>query len=123
MPATRRALGACLVLLAAAAAGPAAGHARLVAAAPAAEAVLAEPPAEIRLRFSEPVAAQLAEVAVIGPDGAEAFAARGAAAGDPAEVVVALPAPLPPGRYLLRWRAVSADLHPVEGAHGFEVAP
>lgn len=98
----------------------AAVHAQLVASSPAAGDTLRQPPAEIRLVFSEPVEAVLAGIRLVRPD--ESILELVARA-DPADVRVVL-APLPPldpGGYRVAWRVVSADGHAVSGDYAFYV--
>ncbi|MRX51195.1 hypothetical protein GI374_12190 [Paracoccus sp. S-4012] len=98
-----------------AAAQAATAHAMLLDTTPAADAVLDETPAEVLLRFSEPVS----PVAVRLLDAAGATVVADPVARD-ASVVLALP-PLPDGNYLLSWRVVSTDSHPIGGAFRFAV--
>lgn len=42
---------------------------------------------------------------------------------NPRVLIVRLPAPLPPGRYKVRWRVVSVDTHHTQGDYGFTIAP
>jgi copper transport protein len=109
-----------LVVLAAgllAGADPARAHAVLVGSEPAAEAVLAAPPARVMLRFNEPV--RVLRLVLASPDGATAELAA-ASTGD-GEVEIPLPALQTPGSQVLSWRVVSADGHPVGGTLVFAV--
>jgi copper transport protein len=101
---------------------PAHAHANLVSTSPASGSQLDEPPAEVRLRFTERV--------TVAPDGVQLHGAGGGeiatepAAPDPADptvVVLPMPADLPDGGYVVSFRAVSADSHPVAGALVFGV--
>jgi copper transport protein len=111
---------AALLLVASAALGPARAHAVLVEAEPEDGASLAESPAELRLRFNEPVtplAVRLLdgegrEVAGISVEGDDASAAV---------VRVRLAAPLPRGGYYLGYRVASADAHAVRATLRFGV--
>lgn len=98
-------------------AGPAGAHASLVGSEPADGAVLAAPPEELALRFSEAVTPLVLKL--VRPDGGGVVLDAPAAA---AEVIRAgLPADLGPGTHVLSWRVVSADGHPVAGALLFSV--
>src|SRR3954451_25165919 len=118
-----------LVVLAVALAGAlgapagALAHAALVDAAPSASRVAFHAPAEVALTFTESVEPRFAVVSVTDADGrqlAEGSPRRSAA--DPRVVVRALRR-LPRGWYLVYWRVISADGHPVRGAYTFAVGP
>lgn len=99
-------------------AAPASAHATLVGTDPANGAVLAEAPEEARLTFNEPM--QLPE------DGVGLFDAAGAkmavTARSQDEVIrIALPEELAAGSYVISWRAISADGHPLSGSVNFSV--
>jgi methionine-rich copper-binding protein CopC len=64
----------------------------------------------------------LSAISVTGARG-EWSAPATAVPGNDAEIVMPLPSPLAEGSYRVRWHAVSADMHEVEGDFGFEVAP
>ncbi|MGH6901621.1 MAG: copper resistance CopC family protein, partial [Geminicoccaceae bacterium] len=118
-PLARGALVAVLALfLGAQGARGAHAHAVLLESSPAADAVLAAAPAQIALRFNEPV-----RPAVI-----KLLRARDAASvdlGPPAtvdhELRLPLPADLPRGSYVLSYRVTSADGHPVVGSLLFAI--
>ena len=106
------------------AAAPAAGHGRLVGTVPAADAVLAQAPPEIVLIFDEAVITDLSGISIREENGEEwTVPAAAASATDATRVVVPLPEPLDPGRFTVRWRVVSRDMHKVEGEFDFVVAP
>lgn len=93
-------------------------HASLVESGPADGTALAKAPAEIVLRFDEavtPVAFRL-----IGPDGRQLRLP-----GEPVVIDRAVRIPLPSGLsnggYLLSWRIISADAHPVGGTLAFAI--
>ncbi|WP_181407647.1 copper resistance CopC/CopD family protein [Nocardioides sambongensis] len=101
------------------AAAPASAHASLVSSDPAEGAVLEEAPAEVRFTFDEPVS--------LVPDGIAVFDAAGedvdvdeASARD-TELLVDLPDGLDDGTYVVAWRIVSADGHPVAGSLTFHI--
>jgi copper transport protein len=110
------AVTACLVLVPATAAS---AHAELLGTTPAAGARLDQPPAEVTLRFSEPVKPV--------PDGVRLLASSGrsvdtgAARAASSQVSLPVPADLPDGIYVVSWRVVSADSHPVAGSFSFSV--
>lgn len=105
----------CIGLLGARAAW---AHAALVASTPAGGTVLAQPPTELALVFSEPV--HPVAVRVFGPDGDALAGVRMDAQG--ARLQVGLPTTARVrGSYLLSWRVVSADGHPVSGVLDYAV--
>ena len=102
--------------------GPSAfAHATVVASDPAPGSLLTTAPTEVSVTFDESVTVVPDAVRVYGPDGSRVD--RGAVlrpgdAGD--EVGVAIDAH-GEGTYLVSWRVVSADSHPVTGAFTFSV--
>lgn len=97
-------------------------HTTLAATYPEDGAVLAAPPEELRLIFGGALSAgaNLHSIEWIGPDQRRA-ASEELAVGGGKELSAALP-PLANGNYVVEWRAVSADGHPLEGRFSFEVA-
>lgn len=101
------------------AATPVSAHAELVSASPANGAMLAGPPDEVELVFSETVG-QPAELIVLGPDGSEV-------AGGDVEVVDRTmrrgydPSAFAPGSYTVSYRVTSADGHAIAGTLSFMV--
>jgi copper transport protein len=93
----------------------ASAHASLVGSQPAEGAVLAQPPATLQLSFNEPVSPLV--VRLIGPAG-EALTAAVKAENS---VLTIVPPLLGRGSYVLSWRVISADGHPVGGAVLFSV--
>jgi methionine-rich copper-binding protein CopC len=89
-------------------------HAHLEQSAPADESVLASAPAQLVLRFSESV--RLAALWVAADGGSRQ---KLVPPSEPqAKIAVALPQ-LPPGHYVVGWRAVGADGHVVPGQISF----
>jgi copper transport protein len=107
-----------LALLASLAHAPhASAHASLVKAEPADGAVIALAPAELRLRFNEPVSPLV--MRLIGPSGEPI--ALGAVVAENASVAIATPGNLRRGTHVLSWRVISADGHPVGGTLIFSI--
>jgi copper transport protein len=100
-------------------AGTAGAHAAIVASDPPDGARLDESPAEVRLTFSEHVSASLGGVRVVDADGERVD--RGAVRVEDREVSVDVEPDLPDGTYVVTYRIVSADGHPVRGASVFGV--
>ena len=102
-------------------ASPAFAHAALESTDPAAGAIVPRSPAAIELRFSEAVSVGLGGVRVIAADGGTVRTAKpGIAPGRPEVVRQPLPR-LAKGTYVVTWRVVSDDSHPVRGAFTFSV--
>lgn len=118
LPAALAGLFVVLVALVAPA-GPAAAHATLVSVDPADGARLDEGPDEVRLTFSERVSVSLGGVRVVAADGSRVD--QGAARADGEVVSIGLPPDLPDGTYVITYRIVSADGHPVRGASVFGI--
>jgi copper transport protein len=113
------AAGALLALPAAAAA-----HAYLVRTVPAASVVLSSPPASIQLTYDEAVEPRLAIISVTDEQGRqETTGPVQRSPANPDTLVVPLRAHLPEGWYLIYWRAISVDGHPVQGAFTYAVGP
>jgi copper transport protein len=119
-----RARAAALIALAAMLSLPAAayGHAALVQTVPSASGLVDRPPSEVTLRFSEPVEPRFAAVSITGADGRPQSAGAPRRAGDPDALAVPLKR-LAQGWYLVYWRVISVDGHPVRGAFTFAVGP
>jgi len=118
-----------LVALAAAAAAlalPAAAsaHAYLVKTVPAASVVLDSPPPNIQLTYDEAVEPRFAIISVTDAQGRQQTTAPVArSSANPDTLVVPLRPHLPEGWYLIYWRAISVDGHPVSGAFTYAVGP
>ena len=111
-----------LVLLLVATPGVASAHAQLESTDPNESAVLLVPPTQVVLHFGEPVEIDFGSLRVIGPGGARVDAGTAHhPAGDTHAVAVSLPAHLHDGTYVVAWRVISADSHPVHGAYIFSV--
>ncbi len=122
----RRALCACaagLTLATFVGVGRVSAHAELLTSDPAPGAVLDTAPKQITLTFTEPVEISLGAIRLFDGSGAsiDVSAARHLD-GDEAIVAVDLPA-LADGSYVVDWRVVSADSHPVHAAFTFQVGP
>jgi copper transport protein len=119
----RRLLPLLLVALTAALvpASPALAHAALLQSTPEDGVLLQEAPDEVVLRFNQPVGIGLGAVRVVGPDGERVD--DGAPVLRERDHVVAVPVPRAGARgtYVLLWRVMSEDGHPVGGASTFSV--
>ncbi len=101
-------------------AGPAAAHNVLISSDPAEGATLQAAPAVVRLTFDQPVQDFQPVVTVIGPDN------QRYESGPPAIDSTVVTAPVAglsaAGPYVIAYRVVSADGHPVEGEVHFQLA-
>jgi len=102
---------------------PASAHAYLVRTAPEASRTVNAPPARVSLTYSESVEPRFAIVSVTDAKGRQVTAGppRRSAA-DPDTLAVPLER-VPEGWYLVYWRVISVDGHPVRGAFTFAVGP
>jgi copper transport protein len=122
MMTARRALAAMaagLFLVLLGPASPASAHAALVATNPAQGSTVATAPTEVTLTFSESITAVNDKIRVIGPDGSRADQNRPAVSG--ATLRIPLRPNLPIGTYLVSYRIISADSHPVPGGFTFNI--
>ncbi len=95
-------------------------HANLTATTPANDAVLDSSPAQVTLRFSEPVETAFGSVRVFDGEARRVDDGR-TIRPSPDEVAVGIDHELPQGTYTVAWRVVSADAHPIHGAFVFHV--
>jgi copper transport protein len=118
--------GCVLALVAAAAlAMPAVAwaHAALLHTVPEASRTVNKPPPAVRLTYSEPIEPRFAIVSVTDAAGRQVTSGHPQRApGSPQTVVTPLRR-VPEGWYLVFWRVISADGHPVRGAFTFAVGP
>lgn len=111
-------IAACTLIGASAAAQ---AHAKLESSQPKANSESAGAPAEIRLRFNEPLEAAFSKIALV--DARQAAVVLPATAldkADPKVMFAAVPA-LKPGQYEVRWSAMTHDGHKVKGHYAFSV--
>ncbi|MFE9691434.1 copper resistance CopC/CopD family protein [Micromonospora sp. NPDC005806] len=98
---------------------PASAHAVLVSTSPTASAVVPNAPAEVVLTFSEGVRKVPGKIRVIAPDGSRAD--RGEPTFKGAVVTIPVDSAGARGTYLVSYRVISADSHPVSGAFTYSV--
>jgi copper transport protein len=102
----------------------ASAHAYLVKTVPAASVVLNGPPPNIQLTYDEAVEPRFAIISVTNAKGQqETDGPVNRSPADPDTLVVPLRPRLPEGWYLIYWRAISVDGHPVSGAFTYAVGP
>jgi copper transport protein len=98
-------------------------HAALLRTVPEASRTINSPPPEVRLTYSEPIEPRFGIVSVTDAAGRQVTSGPPAAApGSPQTLVTPL-GKVPEGWYLVFWRVISADGHPVRGAFTFAVGP
>jgi Putative copper export protein len=112
------------LLVAVGPASPAHAHAVLESTSPEADSLIQEPPTQVVLTFSEPVSPVADRVRVIAPDGSRVD--RNEPRSEGQQVVIPIEPLTQPGTYLVSFRVISADSHPVYGTFAFsfkEVSP
>jgi copper transport protein len=120
----RCALAATLAIGTLALPASARAHAYLTKTFPSASALLLAAPREVALTYDEAVEPRFAIISVTDRGGRqETTAAPQRSPADPDTLVVPLRAHLPEGWYLVYWRAISVDGHPVQGAFTFAIGP
>lgn len=125
----RRVVGAVLatvfgLLAATGPASPAYAHAVLESTSPEADSLIQEAPTQVVLTFSEPVNPVPDRVRVIAPDGSRVDHNEPRASGQ--QLIIPIRPLTQPGTYLVSFRVISADSHPVYGTFSFsykEVSP
>jgi copper transport protein len=110
---------AAVVLAVVVAGGSVSAHATLVSSSPAAESVLDSAPAQIVLTFDEKVDLEPQSIRLVTGSGTDV--AIGVPAHQGSSTVVATVPSLKDGTYVVAWRVISADSHPVSGAFTFSV--
>ena len=102
----------------------ASAHAYLVHTVPLPTAVLSASPPKVALTYDEAVEPRFAIISVTSAQGHQVTtAAVSRSPSNPDTLVVPLEPHLQPGWYLIYWRAISVDGHPVQGAYTFAVGP
>lgn len=105
---------AMAIVVSVALAAPASAHAQLVSTTPAAGRTLDEPPDELVVRFDEGVEADAGAVRLHDSTGRRRDVGS-LRRDDGGKVLVVDPGDLEPGGYVLTWRVVSLDGHPLSG--------
>ncbi len=114
-------VAACAVALACPLAASA--HAYLVRTVPSASGLVEVAPTSVQLTYNEVVEPRFAIISVTDAQGTQEVAGKPArSATDPRTIVVPI-RHVGEGWYLVYWRAISADGHPVRGAFTFAVGP
>src|SRR4249919_719872 len=96
-------------------------HAYLVKSVPAQRAVLHRSPANIQLRFNERLEPQYSSLSLTDADGKPVETGKAEVSSEDPKQLSATIKPLPPGRYLIKYRVLSVDGHIVQGQFPFTV--
>ena len=101
---------------------PAQGHSQLVSASPKPGQVLSSSPAGIRISFNEDLIdmGQLSNLITLQNSAGKRIKTSPTKVQGP-NVSIELSGKLRPGRYVVRWKVVSADGHPIAGRYFFTV--
>lgn len=115
-------LTAVLCIWGLASAPMASAHATVVTTDPADGALLATAPARVTVTYDEAVSLQLGALRVFAPDGSQVeVGTADHLDGKPETASVPLKPGLKNGTYVVSWRVISADSHPVRGAWTFSI--
>jgi copper transport protein len=102
----------------------ASAHAYLVKTSPTASGVLDSPPTSVQLTYDEAVEPRFAIISVTNAQGTPVTTGTvHRSPANPDTLVVDLRDNLPQGWYLVYWRAISVDGHPIQGAFTYAVGP
>jgi copper transport protein len=104
-------------------AAPASAHATLLTTDPLAGGQYDKTPAAVTLRFNEPVEANLGGIRVFNDTQTRVVTGPPTHPGGAGSTVAVSLPKLENGTYVVTWRVISADSHPVEGAFTFQVGP
>jgi len=99
-------------------------HAFLDNATPKVGSVIAAPPKDIRIRFTQPVEAAFSHIHLFAADGKAVN--MGPATTDPSDqtqLIAPITGTLAPGRYEVRWDVLSVDTHRTNGHFPFKYGP
>lgn len=104
-------IAAAVSLIVGALVGTSAAHAKLLRASPAPGSVVKVPPRVVRATFNDELAPKLSAITVVDGRGRRVDDGQGGVDLDDLDrkTLVARLRPIGPGRYTVRWRAVSAD--------------
>jgi len=96
-------------------------HARLEHASPAVDSIVADPPSELHLWFTEALEPRFSKAELRSAAGAM-IATGGADPADRKALIVPVSG-LKPGKYKVIWRVISTDTHRSAGDFSFEIKP
>ncbi|HEV8125161.1 MAG TPA: copper resistance CopC family protein [Gemmatimonadales bacterium] len=112
------------LLVSALALGPAAFtmHLHLLKSSPNAGEAVATPTREIRLWFSEKPEVAVSTITLLRADSSSVALGKVTGTDDSLSLKAPIPAKLPVGSYIVKWRALSRDGHAVRGSYTFQQA-
>jgi copper transport protein len=117
-------LAAAVVAIGLVAPASAGAHAYLIKTVPAASGLLETPPRQVALTYDEAVEPRFAIISVTDAAGKQQTTGPvSRSPADPDTLIVPVRPDLPEGWYLIYWRAISVDGHPVQGAFTYAVGP
>jgi copper transport protein len=102
-------------------AAPVSAHAVLLSETPRASSTVRDAPSELQLTFSENVEVSFGSIAVFNEKGERVDIGAPRQLSSPAHTVAAKLPHLGVGAYVVTWRVISADAHPVHGGYTFTV--
>jgi copper transport protein len=102
-------------------AAPVSAHAVLLSETPRASSTVRDAPSELQLTFSENVEVSFGSIAVFNEKGDHVDIGAPRHVSSPAHTVAATLPHLGVGAYVVTWRVISADSHPVHGGYTFTV--
>ncbi|MGH7594545.1 MAG: copper resistance CopC family protein [Gemmatimonadales bacterium] len=97
-------------------------HTSLKSSIPARDAMVVAP-STVSLTFTEKVSVPLSSIVILRADSSQIEKLVVKATSNPARIEGAVVSKLAAGKYLIRWKTVSADGHVVRGTFGFAVKP
>ena len=96
-------------------------HTELKSSIPERDSTAKGPPREVVLTFTGKVNPKLSSITILRPDSSNVMSLVIDTKAAGKELHAPLTRPIPPGRYVVRWKTASADGHVVRGAYGFSV--
>ncbi len=112
-------LAATTLVIALAAAATLSAHMAYSKSMPAKDATLSESPDHLQVWFTQDPEPAVSQLSLEGPGGDVALGAT--TVGDEKSLVAAVPAPLAPGSYTVKWRSAGDDGHALRGDFAFSV--
>lgn len=101
-------------------AAPASAHAILLKTNPGSGSIIQRAPSQITLKFNEPVKLVASDIGVVAPNG-KRVSGTPERTGDGSTVTIPVHSGLPHGTFLVSYRIISADSHPVAGGFSFSL--
>jgi len=96
-------------------------HTELKSSIPERDSTVKGPPREVVLTFTGKVNPKLSSITILRPDSSNVMSLVIDTKAAGKELHAPVTRPIPPGRYVVRWKTASADGHVVRGAYSFSV--